>query len=178
MNSDINIIKDCLQGNQLAYKHLYEKYISYCYGICIRYSVSKSEIKDVVQIIFSQVFNSLKNYDSEKSKFKTWFTHICINQILSYRRKQIKQLQTQDFDDFTESIGSHTESNIEDSMDKQHILSLIKQMPNNYQLVFNLFIIDGYSHKEIAEQLDISPESSRVILNRARRWVKKNLIHI
>lgn len=163
-------------GNQLAYKQLYEKYVSYCYGICIRYSVSQAEIKDVVQIIFSQVFHSLKNYDSNKASFKTWLTRISINQILSYRRKHLNAFHTQDFDDLAESIPSQTENNIEDSIDREYILSLIKKMPDNYQIVFNLFIIDGYSHKEIAEQLGISIESSRVTVNRARKWLKKNFI--
>lgn len=177
MNTDINIIKDCLNGNQLAYKQLYEKYISYCYGICTRYSVSQSDMKDVVQIIFAQVFKSLKNYDSEKSKFKTWFTHVCINNILSYRKKQRRRAQTQSFDDFTEVDHTYTENYIEENIDKEYILSLLKQMPDNYQVVFNMFIIDGYSHEEISKQLNITTASSRVILNRARGWVKKNFVN-
>lgn len=176
MSNDIEIIKDCLNGNQLAYKQLYEKYISYCYGMCIRYSVSKTEIKDLVQIIFSQVFHSLKNYDADKAIFKTWFTRICINQILSYRRKGSRGLQMQDVEDLEQVSTSFEDNSVESSIDREYILSLIKQMPENYQIVFNLFVIDGFSHKEISEQLNITSQSSRVILNRARGWLKNRFV--
>ena len=174
---DIDLINECIKGDQLAFKQLYEKYVSYCYGICIRYAVRQSDTKDVVQIIFSQAFQSLENYDSEKSQFKTWFTHVCINNILSYKKKQSRTFQTQELNQFTEPVIGFSENNIEESIDKKYILSLIKKMPSNYQIVFNLFIIDGYSHEEISQKLDISTASSRVLLNRARGWVKKTFVN-
>lgn len=177
MDTDTTIIKDCLDGNQLAFKKLYEKYISYCYGICTRYAVNKSDMKDMVQVIFSQTFQSLKNFDSDRSQFKTWFTHVCINNILSYKKKQSRQFQTQSFDDFDESNNSYTANYIEENIDRQYILNIIKQMPNKYQIVFNLFIIDGFSHEEISKQLNISIAASRVTLNRARGWVKKTYVN-
>jgi len=136
MNSDIDIINNCLNGDQLAYKQLYNKYIAYCYGICTRYSISSSDLKDVVQIIFSQVFQSLKNYDSEKSKFKTWFTRVCINNLLSYKKKHANKFQTLHFEDYNESANPYTEDQINNNIDKAYILSVIKQMPENYQIVF------------------------------------------
>ena len=177
IKSDVDIIQECLNGDQLAYKQLYEKYISYCYGMCNRYAVNQSDMKDVVQIIFSQTFQSLKNYDNDKSIFKTWFTRVCINNILSYKKKQKRNFLTQSIDSFNEPVSTYTENHIEENIDKQYILSLIEQMPTNYQLVFNLFIIDGFSHEEISKQLDISIASSRVLLNRARGWVKKNFVN-
>lgn len=176
MNADIDIIKDCLKGDQLACKQLYENYIAYCYGICNRYSIDRADLKDVVQIIFSQVFQSLKNYDHEKSKFKTWFTRVCINNLLSYKKKQAHKLKTQYVEDFHESVNPYVENHMDEHIDQAYILSLIQQMPSNYQTVFNLFIVDGYSHEEISQQLNISVASSRVILNRARKWVKKALV--
>ena len=176
MNSDIKIIKDCLEGNQLAYKALYEKYVSYCYGICIRYSINQSDVKDLVQVIFSQVFQALKKYDSEKASFKTWFTRICIHHILSFKRKQNRAIPIQDVQDLEVVEKRYAGNNIEENIDREHILSLLKKMPNNYQIVFNLFIIDGYSHDEIAKELNITTASSRVILNRARSWVKKTFV--
>jgi len=119
----------------------------------------------------------LKNYDSEKAQFKTWFTRICINHISSYKRDKAKRVQNQDFEDFNGEVDKiHYDNSIENDIDKQHILSLLKEMPNNYQMVFNMFIIDGYSHEEISKELNISVASSRVTLNRARGWVKKNFV--
>jgi len=170
---DIDIIKDCLNGNQLAYKHLYERYIAYCYGICIRYSVAQLEMKDVVQIIFAQAFSSLKNFDNNRAKFKTWFTRVCINNILSYKKKQLNAFQIQNINEFDNEFNEGNEDIINDKIDKEYVLLLIQKMPANYQVVFNMFVIDGYSHQEISEQLNISVASSRVMLNRARNWVKK-----
>lgn len=175
--SDTALIQDCLAGNQLAYKQLYNKYIAYCYGMCQRYGVNQPDIKDMVQVIFSQTFQSLKNYDPEKAEFKTWFTHVCINNILSYKRKQGKKLPTQELDGFSEYPTGQSDNYITENIDKQHLLSLLKKMPANYQIVFNLFIIEGYSHEEIAEKLNISIASSRVTLNRARKWVKKTFFN-
>lgn len=175
-HTDIAIIEDCLKGDQLAFKQLYERYIPYCYGICNRYAIHQSDIKDVVQVIFSHVFHSLKNYDREKSKFKTWFTHVCINQILSYKKKQGRMLYTQSFEDVGEMNYRYAENPIEENIDRKYILSLLQKMPNNYQIVFNMFVIDGYSHDEIAEKLNISSASSRVIVSRARGWVKEKFI--
>lgn len=174
--SDIEIIQGCLEGDQRSYKRLYEKYISYAYGICNRYSIHQSDVKDIIQNIFSSVFHSLKNYDKEKSLFKTWFTRICINHILSFKKKQERKIQTQSFDEILEQDRIYgQESKIESSINKEFILEVIRKMPDNYQHVFNLFILDGFSHEEIATKLDITTSSSRVILNRARKWVKKAL---
>lgn len=177
MKTDLDIIKECLKGNERSCKFLYEKYISYCYGICVRYSVQQSELKDVVQVIFTELFKSLDKYDPEKAQFKTWFTRICINNILSNRKKQSRSIQTQDLDAINHLNGHYSENEIEQTIDKEYILSVIKKMPAKYQVVFNLFIIDGYAHEEIAEQLDISVASSRVTLNRARNWVRKTFVN-
>ena len=69
---DISLIKDCLKGSQLAYKELYTRYKGYCYTICLRYGVQKEEIKDHLQVIFSETFRNLKKYDGKKVSFKTW----------------------------------------------------------------------------------------------------------
>ena len=74
--TEIELIKECLKGTQSSFKAIYEMYQGYVYTICIRYGVSAIEIKDTMQIIFMEIFKSLKNYDSEKSQFKTWLTRI------------------------------------------------------------------------------------------------------
>jgi len=87
----------------------------------------------------------------EKSKFKTWFIRICINHISSYKRDKAKRVQTQDFDNFNEEVDKiYHENDIENNIDREYVLSLLRQMPDNYQLVFNMFVIDGYSHEEIS----------------------------
>lgn len=176
MKNDLALIKACLEGNELACKELYQRYISYCYGICIRYFIAKEDIKDVIQIIFSETFRNLHQFDVRKSKFKTWFSRISINQILNWKKKEMRRLQYTSIEYIEEYTTDNIEANPFHDFDKEQILLLINQMPTKYQLVFNLFVIDGFSHKEISEKLEISIASSRVILSRSRDWIKSHLL--
>ncbi|MEM8582881.1 MAG: sigma-70 family RNA polymerase sigma factor [Bacteroidota bacterium] len=177
MKRDQDIIADCLNGKQLAYKVLYEKYVAYVYGLCVRYDVPKAELKDVVQVIFSEVFKSLPRYKTELASFKTWLTRISVNRIISHRRAYSKLVVVKSLDDASYLENQQSQDEISDNIDREHILFLVKKMPEKYRLVFNLFVIDGYTHDEIAEQLRISSGSSRVILSRARAWVQEHLIN-
>ena len=143
------LVEECLKGTQRAFKTIYENYKGYVYTICIRYGVSQIEIKDNMQIIFTEVFSSLKNYDNSKSKFKTWMTRITINQILMQKRKKRIAYETLENEKINLIKDDSTES-IESKIDEKKLYDLLSKMPHKYITVFNLFIIDGYSHKEIA----------------------------
>lgn len=175
MKTDNEVIKSCLQGNQKAFKELYERYGGYCFGICKRYGVSESDMKDQIQITFIQVFQSLHNYQSHKSSFKTWFSRICVNHILMKRRKHKEQLFLEDLTVAEGKIYFPVASPEFLELDKECLLKLLQHMPEKFRLVFNMFIIDEYTHREIAAHLNISVASSRVILNRARKWAQDAL---
>ena len=174
MKNEAKIINGCLKGKQSAYKDLYELYKDYCFTICIRYGIPQSEVKDALQIIFTQIFASLKKYDSQKSKFKTWLTRVTINQILNQKRKHRISYQSLDGTN-AEVLEIESSITVEASIDYETIQHILSKMPEQYIVVFNLYIIDGYSHKEIAEQLDISEGTSRVLLYRGRKWAMKKL---
>lgn len=176
MNSknEIQVIKECLKGQQSAFKTLYEMYQGYVYTICVRYGVSPIEIKDQMQIIFMEIFKSLKNYDADKAQFKTWLTRITINQILLQKRKKRIDYTTLENEKIN-FIESKSTIPIEAKMDEEIMHKLLSRMPEKYVSVFNLFIIDGYSHAEIAEQLNISQGSSRILLHRGREWAMNEL---
>lgn len=174
MKSDLEIIKACLKGKQLAYKALYERYKDYCFTICVRYGIPQQEVKDCMQVIFSQVFASLKKFDSSKAAFKTWFTQITINQILTRKRKRkLQYLALEDSE--IEVLNLETAVQVDALMDYETIYHILSKMPPQYITVFNLYIIDGYSHKEIAKKLDIAENASRVLLHRGRAWAMKKL---
>ncbi len=173
MKADLDIIKDCLNGDQLAYKAIYQRYVGYCYGICKRYGLKNSEIKDQIQITFIEVFKSLERYQSDKAGFKTWLTRICINQIINQKRKYWENVYMEELSDVHDQLKQHIVEPQYGAIDKEYILQVLSRMPEKYRAVFNLFIIDGYSHNEISEQLNISESSSRVILNRARKWAQQ-----
>jgi len=168
------IIKACLEGSQKAFKSLYEEYQSYVYTICVRYGVSDLEVKDLMQIIFMEIFKSLPNFDENKAQFKTWLTRVTINQILMQKRK--KQIQYVDLEDEKFNlIESGSTVPIEEKIDEKYLYDLLRKMPKKYITVFNLFIIDRYTHQEIAEKLNITEGTSRVLLHRGRVWAMNNL---
>ncbi len=176
MRLDKDIIKDCLEGQQAAFKLLYERYVGYIYTICVRYRLNENDIKDQMQIIFSEAFHALKKFNHEKASFKTWLSRICINQILltkrtSYYKQNIVDITPEEYN-LTKDDGSLAIH----KLDLEVLLQTLSQMPHQYIDVFNLSIMEGYSHEEIAEKLSISKSSSRVILNRARKWARKTII--
>lgn len=172
--TEIQLIQECLKGTQSSFKALYELYQGYCYTICVRYGISAYEVKDCLQIIFMEIFKSLKNFNPEKSQFKTWLTRITINQILMHKRKS--QIQYEDLEDGKINLIDRSfEIPVEAKMDEKIMHELLSKMPKKYISVFNLFIIDGYSHQEIAKKLDITESTSRVMLHRGRSWAMKEL---
>ena len=171
------LIQECLKGTQSAFKTIYERYQGYVYTICVRYGVSSREVKDCMQIIFMEIFKSLKNYDSNKSQFKTWLSRIAINQILMQKRKA-KIDYTNLKDEKINLIENKFSIPVEAKMDEEILYGILSKMPKKYISVFNLFIIDGYSHLEIAKALNISEGTSRVLLHRGRIWaIKQITIH-
>ena len=171
---EIQLIKECLKGTQSAFKAIYEEYQAYVYTICIRYGVSAYDVKDMMQIIFMEIFKSLKNYDNEKSQFKTWLSQITINQILMQKRKARIDYGALE-DEKINLIESDVDIPIEEKIDEEIMYGILNQMPAKYISAFNLYIIDGYSHKEIAEKLNIKENTSRILLHRGRVWAMKQL---
>ncbi len=172
--SDQQLIQECLKGAQSAFKALYEKYQAYVYTICARHGVSAIEVKDYMQVIFMEVFKSLKNYDADKAQFKTWLSRIAINQILQQRRKRRIDYTSLEKENINLIESSFTIP-IDWKIDQEVLFALLNKMPAKYITVFNLFIIDGYSHQEISVALNIPENTSRVLLHRGRVWAMKQL---
>jgi len=121
-----------------------------------------------------EVFKSITKFDSEKASFKTWLSRITINQILMQKRKKSIDYTTIE-DVKINLIESDQTVPVESQMDKETMHQILNKMPAKYSAVFNLFIIDGFTHVEIAEKLNISVGSSRILLHRGRVWAMKEL---
>ncbi len=169
------IIRKCKKGDDRACKALYDLFLPYCYGICQRYGVPNQEIKDVLQVAFSSMFSSISLFDSSKASFKTWFTRICINKIIEQRRSRYSNQDFAAIENVDNLTFIEERDSLDSQMDRDYILKILGQMPEKFQCVFNLYILDGYSHKEISSLLGISIGSSRIILNRGRLWAKNAL---
>ena len=141
------------------------------FGISLKYSENYQDAEDTLQDSFLLIFNKIKQYNN-KGSFEGWLKRIAINTALQkYRKKRPLQLIKEVTD--TEEI---VEIDLEDkNLDIDFLLNLIQKLPNKYRLVFNLYVLDSYSHKEISEMLNISEGTSKSNLSRARKNLKNEL---
>lgn len=154
---------------------LYDSYLPYVLTIIRRFGVIDQNIPDVIQDIFVEVFHNIKKYDFKKGAFKYWLKSIVINKVLNYLRRVKKKKEAES--SFINESSTTVNLNL-NSIDKEFLHRLIRELPDGYRAVFNLYIIDGYSHKEISQQLGIDPGSSRSQLSRAKRLLKNKILTI
>ena len=128
--------------------------------------------KDIIQEIFAKTFTTIHSFDEKKGEFKYWIRKIAVNECLMNLRSKPK-LDVVALNIDHDSIDTGSPEKIE--LTREDITDLLLNMPEKYKIVFMAYIIDGFNHKEIAQQLNISPETSRSQLNRAKKWIKSNI---
>ncbi len=168
------LIEKCLAQNRQAQKELYLKLFPYLKAVAVRYLKNKSLINDVLQESFIRIFNKIDQFDSGKGNFLKWSTRITINAVLSYNDR----FDTKDYEFNILLHDTGTTPEILKVFSNEMLLSFLRKMPYELYEVFNLFIIDGYSHEEISALLKISNALSRKRLSRARNWLKSNTHYI
>lgn len=174
MKIDVNIafLEKCISNNRVAQRKLYDMLLPYLNVICKRYLYNESDLKDVLQDAFINIFKNLHQFDLNRASFKTWITTIAINSCLKKNSKNSRSL-TQEL-----IIGVH-EPEISpaaiENLSNEEIMTWLKKMPKQYFEVFNMYVIDGFSHPEIAQVLGIEESLSRQRLSRSRAWLKKRL---
>ena len=172
-SEDYRLIKECLRKDPKAQERLFNKYASKLYGLCRRYISEDSEAEDVMITAFAKIFQKIDQYKAEGS-FEGWMRRIAVNESLTYIRKNKSiylevDIEVADEESNLEHLGHELEAN--------DLLAMIDQLPAGYRTVFNLYAIEGYAHKEIADQLGISENTSKSQLSRARSLLQKNLKH-
>lgn len=169
---DKELINSCVSQNRNAQKQLYSLLLPYLRAIANWYLRDNSYSKDVLQESFVKIFRSINSYQSLKAPIKQWAAKITINTCLNYN-KRIIGTPKEEF-----IIEKHQVLSLEEFEERSNedILVLLKKMPEPHFEVFNLFLIDGYSHKEISELLNISATLSRKRLSRAKSWLKKTFV--
>jgi len=166
-----DLIKGCLKRDRSAQKRLYEMYSSKMYGLCYRYVKDSMEAEDVLITAFTKIFEKIDQFKSEGS-FEGWIRRIVVNEALTHlRRNRPLYLET----DLEQADREPDYDKLSDHLEAEDLLKMIEGLPTGYRIVFNLYAIDGYSHKEIAEQLGISENTSKSQLSRARTYLQKIL---
>ena len=140
------------------------------FSICLRYSNSRVQAEDWLQEGFITIFNKIAKYDSQKGAFYTWASRVMINCILMEKRKH--KIDFLSIEGSSASNSAHNHDLLADLQYKD-VVRCIQHLPNGFRTVFNLYTIEGYTHKEIAEQLGISVSTSKTQLMRAKAALKK-----
>jgi RNA polymerase sigma-70 factor (ECF subfamily) len=172
MMTETELIKSCVKKNPRGQRKLYEKYSSKLMTVCLRYCSSKEEAEDAFQEGFVKIFTKISEYKFEGS-FEGWMRRVMVNNILDLMRKNKKHLYQLDVTEQV-AIESNTTS-VLDELSAADLMDLIKSMPEGYRTIFNLFAIEGYSHKEIADMLGFTESTSKSQFLRARNFLKKRL---
>jgi RNA polymerase sigma factor (sigma-70 family) len=166
------LIQGCLKHDGSAQRELYDLYSSRMYGICYRYVKDPMEAEDILVTAFMKVFNKIEQFKSEGS-FEGWIRRIVVNEALtSLRKKSNLYIET----DLEQADREPDYDRLSDSLEAEDLLNMIARLPMGYRVVFNMYAIDGYSHKEISEHLGISENTSKSQLSRARTYLQK-LLH-
>jgi len=165
-----NIVESCVAQKRDAQKQLYLLLLPYLRAVANRYLRDTSYAKDALQESFVKIFKNIEKYDFDKAPLKQWAARITINVCLNYNKRVIG-LPLEEFivEQHDHVILPVSVQNISD----ENLLLILKKMPDGYFEVFNLFVIDGYSHDETAKMLGISEALSRKRMSRARNWLKK-----
>jgi len=173
---DETILQGCIEGKRNAQYQLYRKFASTMLGVCLRYSQSRAEAEDVLQEGFLKVFQNIASFRKEGS-LEGWIKRIMINHSLNRFRKNRKQPFYEDIGEIneTEIVDMNEEPAVNETYPAEMLLSMIQSLPQGYRVVFNMYVFEDYSHKEIAETLNISENTSKTQLMKARRVLRKKL---
>ena len=162
--TDSDLIKGCLENDRRMQQELYNRFAPKMYGVCLRYTGNGDDAQDVLQDGFVKVFRKLDSFRSEGS-FEGWIRRVFVNTAIEhFRRKHYMQPVTEREEN---TLESKTLTAL-DGLSEKDILKLVQQLAPGYRAVFNLYVVEGYSHKEIAEMLDITEGTSKSQLSRAK----------
>lgn len=170
---DSTVISKAKKGDKEAFKFLYDNLKTRWYMICLRYMSNRTDADDALQNALVNIFSKIKQFDESKGEFSAWSSRIVVNDCIMLLRKLNKRMQDVEVEEDW-NIHDPGES-VLDAMSRKELMTLIQKLPDGYRIVFNMFVIEGYSHQEIAETLNISVGTSKSQLFKAKKMLKQAL---
>lgn len=167
------IIRQVKRNKRQAQTLLYQNYKNTWYSICLRYQRDGANAADVLQNALVKIFTKIEQFDENKGSFKSWSSQIIVNENLMFLRKHKEQYRLQELKEGSQ-ILSRDETPI-DKLSAEELSKLISALPEGYRTVFNLYVMEGYNHIEIAERLGISPGTSKSQLFKARKLLQQQV---
>lgn len=165
-----DLIKECLSGNEKAFEKLYHDCYMITIKICNRYARDFEEAKDIFHNVYMKIVKNLNSVNQDKS-FTSWMKKIAVNESINYYNrinKGNKVNYEENFINYENEFILTEDESIFDKFNVDELLKMVNDLPDSYRIIFNLFAIEGYSHKEIAEKLNIKVGTSKSNLSRAR----------
>ncbi|MBO8445381.1 MAG: RNA polymerase sigma factor [Bacteroidetes bacterium] len=172
VNLEHELIDRCIKGDRMAQKALYDRLASRMFPVCIRYVGERNAAEDIMQEGFVTLFTRLETFKGDGS-FEGWARKIFVNTALMYLRKK-DALKMSDELETARNLSTDISSQM-DNIGYKELMKLITSLPTGFRTVFNMYVIEGYSHKEIADMLNISETTSRTQLSRARVWLQNKI---
>lgn len=169
---DLQLIESCRKGDRASQKAIYDRLASRMFPICIRYAGDRESAQDILQDGFITLFTKLDDYKGDGS-FEGWARRIFVTTALMYLRKK-DVLKMSDDLDLARGLKADTVTQTQ-NLGYKELMELIMTLPPGFRTVFNLYALEGYSHKEIGEMLGISETTSRTQLSRARIWLQNKI---
>ncbi len=166
------LLADCLKHKPEAQRQLYERYKIPMYRLCLRYAAHSAEAEDLLQEGFIRVFADLPQFRGEGA-LGGWIRQVVLRTALQYLRKRVRQAPLLPEELIPDSLGQAFFP--DEDWNARHIVHLLQQLPEGYRAVFNLYVMEGYSHKEIAEALGISESTSKTQLFKAKAQLRRRL---
>jgi len=167
------IIKGCLKGSRRDQELLYRKHSARLYAVCLQYSGNDDEAKDILQEGFIKIFENLHSYKFEGS-FEGWMRRIVVNTALEKYRSRNNLYKVEDIDQIAET-EAEPDGEYYTGLEAADLLEIIRELPPKYRMVFNLYALEGFSHKEISKMVNISEGTSKSNLSRARLILQRRV---
>jgi RNA polymerase sigma factor (sigma-70 family) len=166
------LIRGCVKQDRKCQKMLYKAFYGFSMGICLRYANNRDEAAEVMNQGFFKVYTHIERFDMTRP-FKAWLGRIMMNVSIDYYRANLKMAYTDDLDKAEHLTDGEL---VDRNLNYEDLLRMVQQLPQAYRTVFNLFAIDGYSHEEIGDMLNISPGTSKSNLHKARQKLKTMIL--
>lgn len=173
MTSDPQIIEGCTKHDRKAQQLLYDKYSHLLLGVCLRYASDKAEAEDILQDSFLKIFFNIKDYSGTGS-FIGWLRKVTVNTAITNYHKNLKYRYHIEIEDLV-SAETGVESFEEDFFTSDELYKVLNELPAGYRMVFNLYAVEGYKHKEIAKMLGIDTNTSKSQYSRAKAAIRDKL---
>lgn len=170
--ADIDLINGCIDNDRKAQERLYKQFYVAMMSVCMRYTRNEDDAMEVLHNGFLKVYKNMHRFDSLKAGLYTWIRSIMIHSAIDFIRQNVKHNRQVEIDQATEP---YIDSEAIEKLNAQELLHLVRKLPPATQTVFNLYIIEGFTHKEIGTMIGISEGTSKWHLSEARRLMRKLL---